>query len=116
MLISVCIINIYAAESSNENSIETTNEKQKLNYDSIEELPGGGKKYIYNIKNKYNDNYIVCNDIVPPEGFDPLTATDEQLSIYGFPPRPTNEEGLAFWTEIMSLSKKCIPSELYTSK
>lgn len=69
-----------------------------LDYNRIEELPDGGKIYVYiidGIENRFP---------VPPEGFKPLTASDEQLETYGFPPRPTDEnsEDYEEWAYIMS--------------
>ncbi len=49
--------------------------------DHIEYLDDGGRIYVYfidGIKNSFP---------VPPDGFDPLTASDEDLSTYGFPPK-----------------------------
>ena len=54
----------------------------KLQCDYVEELPDGGKKYVYVIDGAEH------TFPVPPEGFSPLTASDEQLEAYGFPPRP----------------------------
>jgi hypothetical protein len=41
----------------------------------------------------------------PPEGFNPLEATDAELEEYALPPRPSakEEEELEEWTEMMSL-------------
>jgi len=41
----------------------------------------------------------------PPANFNPVTASDEQLATYGFPPRPdqaTDPSGLAKWNKAMS--------------
>ncbi|MBR0086954.1 MAG: hypothetical protein IJL98_04360 [Lachnospiraceae bacterium] len=38
--------------------------------------------------------------IKPPKNFDPLTASDEDLKEYGFPERPNDPEGLAFWESL----------------
>lgn len=35
----------------------------------------------------------------PPNSWNPLTATDEELSFYGLPPRPTEADELALWTD-----------------
>lgn len=56
----------------------------------------GGRLYTYTVdgvKNYYP---------VPPEGFNPVTATDEQLERYGFPARPLQEDKLLEWNEQMS--------------
>lgn len=39
---------------------------------------------------------------VPPEDFDPLTASNEELKQYGIPERPNDEESLAFWESLFS--------------
>jgi peptidase A4-like protein len=44
----------------------------------------------------------------PPAGFSPTNATDEQLAMYGFPPRPdkaTNPKGYETWAREMSKAK-----------
>lgn len=40
--------------------------------------------------------------LVPPPGFDPVTASDEQLACYGLPPRPSGGDALAQWNDRMS--------------
>jgi hypothetical protein len=45
----------------------------------------------------------------PPQGFDPLTATDEDLAFYGFPPRPNDNSGdYASWAKAMAASQERI--------
>lgn len=71
----------------------------KLNYESIEELPDGGKIYTYIINGQEH------KFPVPPDGFKPIDATDEQLDTYGFPPRPdkyNSEDEYTDWLELMS--------------
>lgn len=44
----------------------------------------------------------------PPKGFSPVTATDEELATYGFPPRPDKQahpEEYAGWERAMKLAK-----------
>jgi hypothetical protein len=44
----------------------------------------------------------------PPAGFDPLSASDEDLQYYGFPPRPnqnTNAEAYAVWERAIKASQ-----------
>jgi hypothetical protein len=44
----------------------------------------------------------------PPQGFDPLTASDTDLAYYGFPPRPDQNidaKGFASWSKAMAASK-----------
>lgn len=55
----------------------------------------------------------------PPSGFDPLTASDDQLAAYGFPPRPDkNASGpYASWEKAMKASKhRVIPVLQVTSR
>ncbi len=49
----------------------------------------------------------------PPLGFDPLTATDQELAEYGFPARPTDATGLAIWQKAMSHAKIYVKPEQY---
>lgn len=44
----------------------------------------------------------VLTTTTPPTGFDPLTASDAQLSEVAFPPRPASDPDLADWTNAMS--------------
>src|SRR5207245_1117598 len=44
--------------------------------------------------------------IVPPTGWKPLTASDQELRAYGFPARPTDPAKLAHWTTMMSQWKR----------
>ena len=63
---------------------------ERIEYDGIEVLEDGGKIYTYiidGVENKFP---------VPPDGFDPLTATNEQLSVYGFPVRPVTRDTTAY--------------------
>ena len=51
---------------------------------------------------------IVVNQ-APPAGFNPLTATDAQLSAYGYPPRPVNSpDALRRWSSMVSADKERI--------
>ncbi len=43
--------------------------------------------------------------VAPPSGFDPLTASKEELRCYGFPKRPTQPDALASWTAAMKAAK-----------
>lgn len=57
----------------------------------------GGEAYAY----VSNGLRLVCP--VPPAGFDPLTAADSELALYGFPPRPQNDPAeLENWQREMS--------------
>jgi len=50
----------------------------------------------------YRDGADQVTEIVPPTGWHPLTATDQELKAYKFPARPTDAAKLAHWTESMS--------------
>ena len=80
----------------------------KLQCDYVEELPDGGKKYVYVIDGAEH------TFPVPPEGFSPLTASDEQLEAYGFPPRPgqDNTEDYNDWVQLMSCYKSTAVPEI----
>jgi hypothetical protein len=55
----------------------------------------------------------------PPVGFKPLTASDEELAAYGFPPRPDKTEdphGYEVWARVMSIPAKRWYGELKPSK
>ncbi|MGB9234028.1 MAG: G1 family glutamic endopeptidase [Terriglobales bacterium] len=46
--------------------------------------------------------------VEPPKGFKPLTATDEELATYGFPPRPDKQaepDHYALWQRAMKAAK-----------
>ncbi len=71
-----------------------------LQHSRIEVLPDGGKIYVYVIDGVEN------MFPVPPKGFHPLTASDEDLETYGFPPRPSDPDELEKWAESMSVWKE----------
>ena len=48
----------------------------------------------------------------PPEGFDPVNASDEELAYHGFPPRPDrNTESTKFerWKKMVTTGKRIVP-------
>lgn len=45
---------------------------------------------------------IIAEQIIPPVGFKPLTATNAELNEYGFPPRPSGGADLVRWEKEMS--------------
>lgn len=55
-------------------------------------LPGGGTSYSYVDEEEETDEFIE-----PPESFDPLAASAEELEEYGFPPKPEGGEELEEW-------------------
>jgi len=51
--------------------------------------------------------------VAPPSGFDPLTASDEDLATYGFPPRPAQASpAYAAWARAMKSSRERIFPQL----
>jgi Peptidase A4 family len=59
-------------------------------------LPGGGNEYVYYL----NGHKTVYR--IPPNGFNPLQATDTDLAKYNLPSRPTGGAQLARWATMMS--------------
>lgn len=47
----------------------------------------------------------------PPEGFNPVTASQQDLTIYGFPERPTDPAALRAWTNAMQHVKYYVPPQ-----
>ncbi len=78
----------------------------------IEDLPGGGKAYVYN-----EDHGMVVKDLQPPAGFDPLTATNDQLDEYGFPTRPdsTSADFATWWSEMANWKGAADPPPFETA-
>ncbi|MHB8262196.1 MAG: G1 family glutamic endopeptidase [Acidimicrobiales bacterium] len=74
----------------------------------VENLPGGGSLYTYDV-NGSTQEYPV-----PPNGFDPLTATASQLQEYGFPPRPADPGGLAQWRSVWSHYRSTPTPDVWT--
>ncbi len=51
----------------------------------------------------------------PPEGFDPINASDADLAYHGFPPRPDQDaapKAYASWAKAMGASKKRVAARL----
>jgi hypothetical protein len=51
---------------------------------TVTTLPSGGQRYSY----YQPDGILYAETTMPPEGFDPRTASDRELAEYGYPPRP----------------------------
>jgi hypothetical protein len=66
---------------------------------AVKPLPGGGHAYVYN---EYSGGVTTVTDLIPPEGFNPSTASNAQLDEYGFPTRPADPHALAVWQQEMS--------------
>ncbi len=70
-----------------------------MNYQFVIQFEDGGKDVVYVIDGIENH----C--LVPPRGFDPLYASDDELERYCFPPRPIEENELQKWEKRISLYK-----------
>lgn len=53
----------------------------------------GGTVYLYG-----NTATGVAENIVPPTSFNPVTAADDELATFNYPPRPTDPAQMARWT------------------
>lgn len=100
IVISLGTSNAFATSSNNIDDIaETTRDGsfESIVYDDVEELPDGGKIYVYKVDG------VTHRFPLPPEDFDPITATDEQLETYGIPPRPdiNDKDDYLSWVEIV---------------
>lgn len=62
-----------------------------------------GLARVYHFQGSQGDDVF---EIVPPPNWRPLTATDHELKIYGFPPRPTDAAALKRWNDHMARWKK----------
>ncbi len=85
IVISLSTFNAFATSSNNIEGIANDEHEgsfESIVYDDVEELPDGGKIYVYKVDG------VTHQFPLPPEDFDPLSATDEQLKTYGIPPRP----------------------------
>ena len=52
----------------------------------------------------------------PPQVFNPLLASDEDLKKYGFPERPDDPEGLAFWESLYKTYPEFVDPEIEEGK
>ena len=75
---------------------ESTCDPTPLPLESTSALSGGGTLYSYDLDG------MTLNAPVPPNGFQPLTASAAQLAEYDFPPRPSSPADLATWQNEMS--------------
>ena len=95
-LISSLVLTCTITMTTVADAADTTESSRLLQCDHIEELSDGGKIYVYYIDGIENDFPV------PPAGFKPIEASDEELATYGFPPRPTDPSELDKWTKDMS--------------
>jgi hypothetical protein len=74
----------------------------------ITKIEGGGKKYSYQIPGLPEDEYLTVSE--PPKGFEPMKASDAELEIWGFPPRPPHESELERWRELVGSYREAVVS------
>ncbi len=98
-LISSLVLTCTITMTTVADAADTTETSRLLQCDHIVELSDGGKIYVYYIDGIENDFPV------PPAGFKPIEASDEELATYGFPPRPDNEAELTEWNENMAAYK-----------
>jgi len=70
---------------------------------TVTALPDGGQLYSY-----YRpDGALYAKTTTPPEGFDPSSASDEELAEYGYPPRPSSplSPQQKEWERMVSISR-----------
>lgn len=98
IILSLCVCFITfipsaSAQSENEQDSYTS----QVTFSAINSLPDGGLDYVFVVEGAENHYYV------PPEDFNPATASDEILNMYGYPPRPdtTNATEYAAWVERM---------------
>ncbi len=84
---------LYTSLHVNANNTITTDNNDNLSH--VIDFEDGGKDYVYII------NGIENHCLVPPEGFNPLTASDKELARYCFQPRPTEKSELLEWENIV---------------
>ncbi len=76
-----------------------------LSPSSVSIAADGSTQYSYHTATGAQFTYVL-----PPLGFDPLTATSAQLAAYNFPPRPTSASELQLWTTMMEFYKSSAPA------
>lgn len=85
-------------------------ESEECKEDYIIVLDDGGKEYVYTI----DGNKV--HFMIPPDDFDPVNASDEELKRYCFPERPDDKEELKQWNERMRNYQKTSVPELKLHK
>lgn len=76
---------------------------------AVRPLPGGGSSYRYDV-----DGRSVAM-LVPPAGFNPLTASAAKLAEYGFPTRPRSGQALRSWLFSMRRAHMLRPPDYLVS-
>ena len=67
-----------------------------------------------------DSNHVLIPTLVPqigapPSGFNPLTATDNELQQYGFPSRPSDAKELQEWETVMQYAKYYVKPDQHPS-
>ncbi len=68
--------------------------------------PPGARADRYAVKYVYLLNGQEFSQVLPPAGWRPVGATDQELQTYGFPPRPLEPEARSAWNSDFSHWKK----------
>ena len=98
LLLAVCLaVLLFPSQASALTNSTVESYTENVTFSSIDTLPDGGLDYTFFVEGIENHYFV------PPESFDPLTASDETLAMYAFPARPSAEdsEEYAAWTERM---------------
>lgn len=98
LLLAVCLTVLLLpskASALTNSAVEAYTED--VTFSSVDTLPDGGLDYTFFVEGIENHYFV------PPEGFNPLTASDETLAMYAFPARPSVEdsEEYAAWVKRM---------------
>lgn len=99
LLLAVCLtVLLLPSPASAQTNGTTESYTENVTFSSIDILPDGGLDYTFFVEGIENHYYV------PPEGFDPITASDETLAMYAFPARPSEDdsEEYAAWVERMT--------------
>lgn len=101
LAVVLCISISFTSAFASDNIENSASGFSHIDYDYVTEFSDGGKDYVYIIDGMAN------HALVPPDDFDPLTASDEMLDRYCFPPRPTtrNFDEYNMWVAQMSTYK-----------
>lgn len=95
----LCLVLTLSLGTANASAVDVSGNDsfKSISCNGVKEFPDGGKIYTYII------NGVVNQFPVPPDGFDPVKATDEELERYGFPPRPKARSGNEYssWLELV---------------
>lgn len=97
-----------ADSQQNASQIGTQEKTEHVPLNKILRNKDGSTSYVYMVDG-------VANTItVPPDNFNPLTATNQQLLEFGYPVRPTKSSDMAKWTNFVTHRKIQTPPQYLT--